>query len=199
MIPSWSHAAVVNESDIANFESEFPNPLSEDYVPWFFNRGSEYGKLHRYLECMAHALPNRKVTIRNMFVLILTSQIIETCSARFFLSSTHFPLPVSYTALIESIRVKNTDFLDDLRLRLLDLVSPADSESKDSESVESKNNNPRMRSNPLPLRASDVEEFIHGAFRNVSIQIHQGKGSHARELTRHRGTLLYCTNARLIS
>lgn len=117
-------------------------------------------------------------------ILTLTRKIIETCSARFFLSATHFPLPIVYTSLIEAVRIKNGDFLNDLQERLIGLVSPQE-DSIESETEDS--NQKQKKENQLPLRLSDVSEFIDGAFRNVSIQIHQGKGSHTRELTRHRG------------
>lgn len=146
---------------------ELVHPALSSYVPFFHDRKAEYGPNHAYYEALCHALP--------------TYELITSASARYFRRNgtavmvVHLPATLAIIAFIESFRVKNKAFLEELHTRL-----------KAKEATEWK------LVEGVALSVEDaITRFIDGAFRNVAIQMHYKGG------TRDRAGLLHLDHVRV--
>lgn len=143
------------------------HPMRPEYVPWFHDRQGEYGRGHGYFEALCHALPSH--------------EILTSASARFFrrdgtaVMAAHLPATLPIIAFIDAVRKRNKAFLDELEKRL------RAKESTEWAPVEG-----------VDISPSDaIDRLMHGAFRNVAIQIHF-KGQ-----SKDRAALLHLDHVRI--
>jgi hypothetical protein len=107
---------IVGHDDTEQWSILINNPqLTESYIPFFFNRRSEYAKNHSYFEALCHVSPEP-----DKFKLITSSTARYAKRFEKSYDSRLCPATLAISAFVEQVRIKNSTFLHELLERLRD-------------------------------------------------------------------------------
>lgn len=147
---------LTKKDDRVAWQIDIPNPLlGNDYKPFFFDRGNEFGGGHRYHEALCHA---SKSGVERFALLTTSTARYANRTAKTSFETLLCPATLPLIAFVDALRAVNQPYLDSLEDRLSKLPG---------------------------IDQFALADFVSGMFRNVAIQIHYGGASEPKEQTMH--------------